>query len=241
MNKISPKTRVWLEKILSACMGLELILILLIGSVGLVVFNKGFYQQLYDGIRIEEQVNASREDIDKAINMLVDYVSGSRDDLDETVVWNGRKQPVYNEREITHMKDVRNLWQNALEFTVVMAILFVFSLALLYFLARKNAVFWFCEGYKAAAVGFLVFLILLAGWMLADFTSFWTTFHHIFFSNNLWLLDPATDFMIVICPEAMFSSMIQRILLVFGAAFVLLLIFSQYMLKRKAPIGFTSE
>ena len=65
----------------------------------------------------------------------------------------------------------------------------------------------------------------------------WTRFHTLFFTNDLWLLDPATDFMIVICPESMFSALVVAILL--RTAFILLPLElgAWWLLKKKLPIG----
>ena len=48
-----------------------------------------------------------------------------------------------------------------------------------------------------------------------SFASF-TLFHEIFFTNDLWLFDPATDYMIRMLPEGFFYDMVMRI----GAWFV---------------------
>ena len=36
-------------------------------------------------------------------------------------------------------------------------------------------------------------------------------FHHIFFHNDLWILDPATDMLINIVPEGFFSDTVLHI------------------------------
>ena len=47
-------------------------------------------------------------------------------------------------------------------------------------------------------------------------------FHHIFFNNNLWILDPAEDYMIRMLPEGFFYDMVMRI----GSIFAVFLIVS---------------
>ena len=42
-------------------------------------------------------------------------------------------------------------------------------------------------------------------------------FHHIFFTNDLWILDPATDMLINIVPEGFFMDTAARIALLFGS------------------------
>ena len=41
-------------------------------------------------------------------------------------------------------------------------------------------------------------------------------FHHIFFDNDLWILDPSTDLLINIVPEPFFMDTAGRIALTFG-------------------------
>lgn len=53
-----------------------------------------------------------------------------------------------------------------------------------------------------------------------DFTRCFTIFHEIFFTNDLWIFDEATDYMIRMLPEGFFSDMVLRI----GTAFIGMLI-----------------
>lgn len=230
-----------LKKGLSAAAGFLLILAMLIGSIRLVVFDHGFYLNLYDDLNLAAEAGVSEEDLEDSIFMMLDYVLGNRDDMNGEIVWKGRTQPTFNEREISHMKDVRDLWLNAEKAGwIFLGLSVLFSIAI-FFLCRRSPAFtlsWLARGFVIGAAGFAVILVFLGIWMITDFTSFWIQFHHIFFSNSLWLLDPSKDFMIVICPEVMFSRMIARILTVFCSGFAVLLCGSWFYLKRKAPIGF---
>ena len=55
--------------------------------------------------------------------------------------------------------------------------------------------------------------------MSIDFTSCFTLFHKLFFTNNLWIFDPETDYMIRMLPEGFFSDMVIRV----GVIFIVLL------------------
>jgi integral membrane protein (TIGR01906 family) len=44
-----------------------------------------------------------------------------------------------------------------------------------------------------------------------DFAGFWTVFHKIFFRNDLWLLNPSTDFLIRMMPQRFFVGMVTHI------------------------------
>lgn len=230
-------------ELLSVCSflsGLCFILGLLICCVGWVVFDHGFYLDLYDQLNLAESAGVSQEDLEDSIFMMTDYVEGKKEDLNGTITWYGVEQPTFNDRETAHMKDVRALWLNASAFRWIMLALWLILGAACYFLDRKNWYGWLASGYLQALLCFAIFLAFLGMWMFVDFTSFWISFHHIFFSNDLWSLNPLTDFMIVICPEEMFSTMILQICLRFIGILAAVGLFDWWLLKKKMPIGFRS-
>ncbi|MFA5576005.1 MAG: TIGR01906 family membrane protein [Tissierellaceae bacterium] len=109
----------------------------------------------------------------------------------------------FNEREILHMKDVKVLFR--LGFTLKY-ISIIASLGIIYILTRIENI---------EKVGRIIFKGLLANWLLLgilaimvyyDFNKYFTYFHEIFFSNDLWILDPRTDLLIQMLPESFFSS-----------------------------------
>ena len=73
----------------------------------------------------------------------------------------------------------------------------------------------------------------LGMWAATGFDDFWTHFHQLFFDNDLWLMDPATDFMIRICPAGLFEELIGRILLWFVSALTVISIGCGVILKRR--------
>jgi integral membrane protein (TIGR01906 family) len=48
----------------------------------------------------------------------------------------------------------------------------------------------------------MVAVVVLVGLLsLLDFSGLWTRFHQIAFRNDLWMLDPRTDYLIMLFPE----------------------------------------
>ena len=73
----------------------------------------------------------------------------------------------------------------------------------------------------------------LLGVVLAtDFSNAFVTFHHIFFDNDLWILDPRVDMLVNIVPEGFFFDTAARILGLFLGALVLLCGLSLWYLGR---------
>jgi integral membrane protein (TIGR01906 family) len=48
-------------------------------------------------------------------------------------------------------------------------------------------------------------LVVVGVSALADFGGFWTQFHLLSFSNDLWLLDPSKDYLIMMFPEGFWA------------------------------------
>ena len=74
-------------------------------------------------------------------------------------------------------------------------------------------------GYLQALFVYLILAAILGVAMSIDFTSCFTLFHKFFFTNNLWIFDPETDYMIRMLPEGFFLDMVIRV----GVIFIVLL------------------
>ena len=130
----------------------------------------------------------------------------------------GKQQPPFNERELEHLYDCRRLIS-----PIQPGILYVLLLAtgaLLLFCGRRGRRSGRLHAAWLALALLLLPLMVFGIWAAIDFNAAFTFFHHLLFTNDLWLLDPATDLLIRICPQSMFAEMGLRIAR--RAAFMLL-------------------
>lgn len=82
--------------------------------------------------------------------------------------------------------------------------------------------------------GLFFAMICVLGLVIStDFTKYFVIFHHIFFNNDLWLLDPATDLLINIVPEPFFVDTASYIALVFGISVAVIFGVSRWWLRRE--------
>ena len=67
--------------------------------------------------------------------------------------------------------------------------------------------------------------VVLGGLFASDFDKYFRIFHEIFFDNDQWMFDPATDYMIRMLPEGFFFDFVIRIgwMFLLGAGILLLL------------------
>lgn len=148
-------------------------------------------------------------------------------------------KPYFNDREISHMKDVSNLFSFAgfvQKFSSIFIIIFI-----IYFILSKydNIKLDNIKYLRNSLIVIILLILIFALFMSFDFSSAFIKFHHLFFDNDLWILDPKTDIMIRMLPEHFFLSIAINILLKFLSIIIgLIIIFTIYLnLSKKGVIN----
>jgi len=203
---------------------LFLIIVLFLTSIELVAFDLGFYRNEYDKLNIAQNTGMSYDELMRVTEELLKYLRDEREDLKVMGIVNGESRLIFNEREIAHMIDVKDLFIKGVKLRIVSIIVFLFSLLLLYFFAGKKLWRDLTGSFLWIFGIILLFGIVLFVLMCQDFTPVWDQFHYIFFSNDLWQLNPETDILIRMVPEQFFFDTVQRILFIFGSAMIVLFI-----------------
>lgn len=143
-----------------------------------------------------------------------------------------REYSKYNVTEDVHMEDVRGLFVGALVLRRICIVTAFVCVALLWLLKADIALVVprsVCWG-----TGLFFAMLCVLGLVIStDFTKYFVIFHHIFFNNDLWLLDPATDLLINIVPEPFFVDTASYIALVFGISVAVIFGVSRWWLRRE--------
>ena len=226
------------ETLTGILFGLSLIVFLLLSSIDMNCFNVTFFEEQYRELNTAESLQMPQEDLMKATTTLLDYLRGDVDSIEVDVRINGVPQEAFNDREKAHMVDVRALYQHAMIVRWGALGGIILSLVLSIVERRRHFLSVLSAGLLQVSVLFILFLCLLGVWIMADFNGFWTTFHQLFFTNDLWLLNPATDLMINLFPEAFFSHLVIRILLWFLAFYLPCLIVAFYNRRQSIQMFF---
>lgn len=194
-----------------------LMVTLLITSVEAVVYwLPGYFEKEYAKYNVTEAVDMTMEDLLDVTDQMMAYLRGNRADLHVPTTMGGVSREFFNEREIAHMEDVRGLFLSAM--AIRRGCLAVMALLIALLLLRKADMRRIFP--KSVCIGtglFFAVTAAIAAIISTDFTRYFILFHHLFFHNDLWLLDPATDMLINIVPEGFFSDTVLYI----GAAFFL--------------------
>lgn len=201
-----------LNKIVGTIAMTLLALSLLLTVIDYFCFDRSFYKNQYLKNNTTAYTNMSEEDLMKATDTLLDYLRDKRDDIKVEGIVNGAVREIYDERETLHMVDVKALYLNVIKVRNWISMIGIGALLLSLFFYKGNK-YYFLRGCfnKGITILFLIVIAILL-YALADFNRFWTNFHHVFFTNDLWLLDPNISIMINMFPEQFFRAIVLRII-----------------------------
>ena len=190
----------------------------------------GFYKEEYEKYNVTDSLDMTIEDVMEVTEYMMDYLIGREEVLSIEINVDGETQDFFNEQDRLHMADVKNLFLGGLRLRTGCLLAAVVLLVILG--AGKADLKKFLPGCYFRAFGvFLGVAVFLAIAFAVDFTRCFTIFHEIFFFNDLWIFDPATDYMIRMLPEGFFADMVARIGGIFlGMLAVLFLLF--FFLRR---------
>lgn len=213
-----------------------LILVWLITSVELVAYGiPGYYEKEYTKYHVLDDagIDMTMEDLLQVTDEMMAYLRGNREDLHVTTVIGGESREFFNEREIAHMEDVRALFLKGLLVRRIMAVLAVSLILFMALRKKKDTIYILARSFQAVSAVLAAIALALGVLISTDFTKYFTIFHQIFFDNDLWILDPATDLLINIVPEPFFVDTALYIGLIFAVALLGVLTASTVYCKRR--------
>ncbi len=177
-------------------------------SVQLMALNLEFYRSHWVRLGVPHDAGMDLQELSRGGKALMDYFVGNISSPQiETTVY-GTPRLLYNELELRHLEDVRTLFAKGFRLQQILLASGLLSGLYLFLSSRLGSL-----AKPLMVAGFLGIglLLLLAVPAKADFGSWWTRFHLMAFTNDLWLLDPDTDWLIRIFPEGFFFSAIKKI------------------------------
>ncbi|MBM6802521.1 TIGR01906 family membrane protein [Mediterraneibacter glycyrrhizinilyticus] len=207
-------------------LGFSVIAALLITSFEIAMYaDFDVYRQEYEKYDVLSELDITMDDVMYVTHEMMDYLRGEGDTLSVVTTVEGQEQDFFNEQDRFHMGEVRELFIGGLNIrfgACVAAVLCILFLVI----TRADIKKVVPRSYRIAlgVTGAAVILIGIAA--VVDFNAVFVQFHHIFFDNDLWIFDPAEDYMIRMLPEGLFYDMVMRIGALFVVSLVVLLVLS---------------
>lgn len=213
-----------------------LLIAMLFGSLQSILNDEDWFFEEYRKLDQGSYMGMSTEDLVAATMSMIHYMQGKIDSIDLMVTVDGEQVSMFNDRERAHMVDVRALYLGWQTFQIIALVAAVIILVLAFLVLKKDALLPLCRGFLWGSALLLLIVAALGIWVVLDFNAFWTAFHHLFFTNDLWMLDPLTSRMINMMPGELFYDIVVLIVVRFILPWVLLVIAAftgKHFLKKK--------
>ena len=207
------------NRIVIGVMAFLMFMISVLGAVSTSIFELNFYTKTQEKYNVAEKMNISQEEVTEATTVALLYTKGTVKDLDYIVQSKEESFDLYSSQDKEHMIDVKNLYKG-MYYVLVGSIIGLFvTIAILIFKRKEINVFGLTLIVNKVSMYTLIFVAMLALFAFVNFDQFWTMFHKVFFSNDLWLMNPNTDALVNLFPEGLFSDLVFRIIYKFVAIF----------------------
>ena len=187
------------QKISAVIMMFLLIGVLLLTSFQVAIYGDSqyrFYEREYKKYQVADSLNMTMDNIKAELSVITDV--------------DGETQDFFNEQDRFHMGEVKELFLGGLKIRNIMLVAVLLILILL--AARKADLIKLLPRAYFVTLGITgVITVVLGGLFASDFDKYFRIFHEIFFDNDQWMFDPATDYMIRMLPEGFFYDFVFRI------------------------------
>lgn len=221
-KKNTKQISVWIAAVLAS---ISFIIALVVVSVEINISDSAAFMREYKECEVARDLDMTYEDIEQVSKEMMDYLFDRRADLVVPTNIRGEYRDFFNDKERAHMVDVKNLLQNAIMVRRICLCITALGIAFIIFKKKKESIKYISRGFligtglTAAFAGVILAIIQING-----FTFFWHMFHGVFFTNDLWLMDPMTDMIILLLPEKFFADLIIRCVILFGVVMAILLV-----------------
>ncbi len=185
--------------------------LLIAGSVAWEVNDPGLYDSGFDKYSISLRTGISDADLRLVGAELRNYFNSDNKPLVVRTQVYGEEREIFNQREVAHMRDVKGLIRGVY-LVALLAAAYLAAMVAVGFV-RHGREFWLMLARLTLGGGGLtVALVLAVGvFALVGFDSLFLKFHQISFSNDLWQLDPRTDYLLIMFPQGFWLDATVRV------------------------------
>ena len=176
-------------------------LFLITGSVTWAFNNPGLYNDGFEKYSISRISGITDGDLRQVGAELRSYFNSSDEPLNIRTRILGKEQNLFNDREVAHMKDVKQLVRGVYVLALASAV-YLAAMVVTGFAIQRGR---FAEPLAKLALrggGLTLGLLVVFGFVaLVGFDSVFLKFHQLSFANDFWQLDPRTDYLVRIFPD----------------------------------------
>tara|TARA_B100001765_G_scaffold191519_1_gene138856 strand:- start:152 stop:868 length:717 start_codon:yes stop_codon:yes gene_type:complete len=211
-------------------------LFLITASVTWAFNSPGLYDDGFEKYSISRISGITDSDLRQVGADIRSYINSGYEPLDVQASILGTERDLFNDREVAHMKDVKQLVRGVYVLALASA-LYLAAMVVTSFALRRGQ--FVADLAKCLAWGgglTLVLLVVFGLVALVGFDSVFLKFHQLSFANDFWRLDPRTDYLVRIFPQDFwFDATLWVAVRAISGALVLTVAGSGFLVYRKYP------
>lgn len=214
-------------------------LALICASVAWAVNDPGLYQRGFQKYEISAYTGIAQDDLRQLGADIRRYFNSSREPLSVRTRIFGQERELFNQREVQHMADVKRLIWGVYAVGLASG-LFLASMAATGL--RRHGRSYLLRLARLGLRGGTLTLVVLLGvglFALVGFDTMFLLFHQISFANDLWQLDPATDYLVAMFPQGFWldATMLAAAIAAAGALVITLAAAGSLLHHRQVNLG----
>ena len=230
----------YLNLFLNAAFILAFLVFLVSSNVRLAFNSISLYEFGFERHNVARTTGLTEPQLSEVATQIRDYFNSDEELLDVRVTVEGDAMPLFDQREIIHMRDVKELLHTVYRVQEG-TFLFLFTFSMVGFLimggefaARIRMLFLRGTVFIYGAIG-VIGLVSLVG-----FNLLFRWFHEVSFNNDFWLLDPRTSFLVRLFPQGFWlesTLLIGLVTLAESGGIVALIVLIEWWQRRRALIA----
>ena len=194
-------------------------LLLLSASIAGAVNSRSLYQYGFEKYNVSQTTGLSEVELEKAATGLIHYFNSGEEYISLSVIKDGQPFVLFNGREVAHLRDVKGLIR--LDYWALLGTL-IYAFGYAGFSLWRRVWRQLGWGVVWGSVLTLILMVVLRLGTLYNFDRLFRQFHLLSFTNELWMLDPAKDYLIMLFPRGFWYDATQFCALAVGTAAVIL-------------------
>lgn len=162
------------------------------------------YEYGFDKYDVANQTGLNMEELKEIASDIKNYFNSDYEFLDIKITVDGGQIDLFNKKEISHMKDVKDILSRMNKIQEISGIYIVVCLLLA---TTRNKLRWPHAFVGSILRGCLVTLLLVlcaAVGIVLGFDSLFIKFHIMFFESGTWAFDPRTNYLTRLFTEGFF-------------------------------------